>query len=172
MNGVALRETRGGRWIRRARLFSHDLRRDDGTIGLLTLGMTVLVLALILVIAAATTVHSEHMRLTAIADELALDAADAADLDAYYTGDAAEALASDSSGVVLSRERMRAEVDHRVSNADSRLGDVHVLSVETPDGQTAVVTVGITVHPMLGAEGLLPFLNGVNLVATGTARAS
>ena len=149
-----------------------DLRRDDGTIGLLTLGMTVLVLALILVVAAATTVHSQHMRLATIADELALDAADAADLDAYYTGDAAEALAGDPGGVVLSRERMRAEVDHRIAGSGARLGDVQVLSVDTPDGRTAIVTVGITVHPMLGAEGILPFLSGVNLVATGTARSS
>jgi hypothetical protein len=134
--------------------------------------MTVLVLALILVVAAATTVHSQHMRLATIADELALDAADAADLDAYYTGDAAEALAGDPGGVVLSRERMRSEVDNRIAGSGARLGDVQVLSVETPDGQTAIVKVGITVHPMLGAEGILPFLSGVNLVATGTARSS
>lgn len=144
---------------------------DEGTIGLLTLGMVVLALSLILVITAATTVHSEHMRLSTIADELALDAADAADLDAYYTGAAATELADAPGGVVLSPARMNAEVSDRIATS-GRLGDVTLISVSTPDGQTAVVTVGITVHPMLGAEGVLPFLSGINLVATGTARAS
>ncbi|WP_430867415.1 pilus assembly protein TadG-related protein [Demequina aurantiaca] len=147
-------------------------RRDDGTIGLLTLGMTVLVLALILVVSAATTVHSEHMRLATIADELALDAADSADLDAYYSGAAADALANESGGVLLSQHRMETDVAERVASAGSRLAGIRVVRVDTPDGQTAVVTVGLTVHPMLGAEGILPFLSGIDLTATGTARAS
>lgn len=163
---VAARARAQARWQARG------IGGDDGTIGLLTLGMVVFVLALILVVAAASTVHSEHMRLATVADELALEAADAADLDAYYTGEAATALANDPGGVVLSQERMQAEVGDRVAGAASRLGDVRVLSVTTPDGQTAIVTVGVTVHPMLGAEGILPFLTGVNLTATGTARAS
>ncbi|WP_152649734.1 hypothetical protein [Demequina oxidasica] len=146
-------------------------RSDEGTIGLLTLGMTVLALALILVVSAATTVHTQHLRLAAIADELALDAADAADLDAYFTGEAEEILAGEY-GVVLSSEAMQRAVADRVAASGPRLAGVRVISVATPDGQSAVVTVGLTVHPMLGAEGLLPFLSGVNLTATGTARAS
>ncbi|WP_061964000.1 hypothetical protein [Demequina aurantiaca] len=146
-------------------------RGDDGTIGLLTLGMTVLALALILVVSAVTTVHTQHMRLAAVADELALDAADAADLDAYFTGEAEEVLAGNH-GVVLSSEAMQRAVADRVAASGSRLADIQVLHVTTPDGQSAVVTVGLTVHPMLGAEGILPFLSGVNLTATGTARAS
>ena len=52
---------------------------DEGTIGILTLGFTVLALMLILVVSAATSVHLTRLRLTHLADELAEDAADAVD---------------------------------------------------------------------------------------------
>ncbi len=59
-------------------------RSDEGTIGILTLGFTVLALMLILVISAATSVHLTRLRLTHLADELAEDAADAADTGGYF----------------------------------------------------------------------------------------
>jgi cell division protein FtsL len=156
----------------RQRPSASRIRDDEGTIGLLTLGMAVLALAVILVVTAASVVHSEHMRLMTVADELALEAADAADLDAYYRGEAAENLSDASAGVALSQEAMEEQVAERVAAAGDRLAGVRVLSVTTPDGETAVVTVGLTVRPLLGAEGLLPFLGGINLIAVGTARAS
>ena len=45
------------------------LRDDEGTIMLLTLGFVVIALLLVLVVAAATQVHLQRMRLTHVADD-------------------------------------------------------------------------------------------------------
>jgi len=146
-------------------------RNDDGAIGLLSLGMAVLALTVILVVSAASAVHLEHMRLTTAADDLALDAADALDLDRYYSP--AELGDEDEwQSVQLSEQRMREAVESRLDGDGGRLAGVMVVSVGTPDGTTAVVTVAKVVRPMFGIDELLPFIDGIPMTATSRARGS
>jgi hypothetical protein len=146
-------------------------RNDDGAIGLLSLGMAVLALTVILVVSAASAVHLEHLRLATAADDLALDAADALDLDRYYSpaelGDEEK-----WKSVQLSEQRMREAVEARLDGDGGRLAGVTAVNVGTPDGTTAVVTVGKVVRPMFGIDELLPFIDGIAMTATSRARAS
>jgi hypothetical protein len=57
------------------------------------------------------------------------------------------------------------------SQSRVNLPDVRVIAVDTFDGNTASVTVAVTVQPLFGMEALLPFADGIVLVATGTGRA-
>jgi len=148
-----------------------DLREDEGTIMLLTLGFTVLALLLVLVIAAATQVHLQRMRLTHVADEIALDAADAMDLDDYYAGHVDPP--GEHSVIPLSHDAVAAIAQQRVDAAAQRAGlpATFVLSAVTTDRHSATVTVQTVVHPLFGIDALLPFANGVTLTATSSARA-
>lgn len=141
-----------------------------GNITVLSLGVSVLAIMLILVISAASAVHLQHMRLSHLADELALEAADALDVDAYYDGSAATP--TEDAAVSLATARMRTAVDGHVASAQQRLNleGVSVVAVETHDGTTATVTVAVVVTPLFGMEALMPFADGIELVATGTAR--
>lgn len=145
------------------------IRDDDGSISLLTLGFLVLTMVLVLVIAAATAIHLQYMRLVHLADELAIDAADSLDVPAYYAGTVPMPRAD--AAVAVAPGRMEAEVlAHVQSRASEQLDGVRVVSVITPDASTAMVTVTMTVHPILPLEPLLPFLDGIELRVTSTAR--
>ncbi len=144
---------------------------DDGTIMLLTLGFAVLALMLILVVSAATQVHLQRMRLTHVADELALDAADSLDIGGYYAGEIDAPI--DGAVVVLSPTAVKATAEERVAAAADRAGlpPTEVVDAYTADGFTATVTVRTVVHPLFGIDALLPFANGITLTATASARA-
>ncbi len=146
------------------------MRQDDaGNISVLTLGLVVLTMMTLLVIASATAVHVQRLRLVHLADELAVDAADALDVDAYYRGQVGAP--TGDAAVELAASRMIQAVEHHVGvRSQGHLDGVRVLSVESPDGNTAVVTVAITVHPLWMLEPLMPFVDGIELRATGTAR--
>lgn len=146
-------------------------RSDEGTIMLLTLGFTVLALLLVLVVAAATQVHLQRMRLTHVADEVALDAADALDVPAYYAGELDEP--SEQGVVMLAGAAVRATAEDRVATAAARAGlpPTAVVDAATGDDFTATVTVRTVVHPLFGLDALLPFADGVTLTATSSARA-
>jgi len=131
-----------------------------------------LALTVILVVSAATAVHAERMRLATAADTLALDAADSLDLAEYYSSVAKDANANQDQGVQLSRDRMSEVVNARVSGGSVQFKGVQVIAVTTPDGTTAVVTVGKVVRPLFGIEELLPFMDGIPMTATARARAS
>ncbi len=148
-----------------------DAEDDEGTIMLLTLGFTVLALLLVLVVSAATHVHLQRMRLVHVADELALDAADALDIAAYYRGEVD--LPEGEAVVPLAQAAVRSTAEDRVAAAASRanLPATQVVSATTEDGFSATVTVTTTVHPLFGLEALLPFAEGVTLTATSSARA-
>lgn len=148
------------------------LRGDDGTIGLLSLGMAVLAIMVILVVSAASAVHLEHLRLMTVADSLALDAADALDVDLYYARGGQGDAPSSGASVRLSEQRMRAAVRAQFAGHPGHLDGMTVIDVTTPDGTTAVVTVGKVVRPLFGIDALLPFVDGIALTATATARAS
>ena len=145
--------------------------RDDGNITLLSLGFAVLALMLILVVASATTLQLQRARLTQVADELAIDAADAMDVPAYYRSEARRP--TDDAAVDLSAESMRNVVEGHLADYSSRyhLDGVHVVDVRSPDGNSAVVTVSVVVRPLFGVEALLPWTDGVTLTATSSARA-
>jgi len=146
-------------------------RNDEGNISVLSLGFAVLTLMTVLVVSAATAVHIQHMRLTHLADELALEAADALDLGRYYAGHIPEP--TEHAAVPLAQQRMNTAVATHLARSQGRINlpNVRVVSVDTLDGNTASVTVAVTVEPLFGMEALLPFADGIVLVATGTARA-
>ena len=144
---------------------------DEGSISLLTLGFAILAIVLILVVSAATQVQLQRTRLTQLADELALDAADAMDVPAYYAGAADRP--TDQAAVGLSPASMRAVVSGHLGEYASRyhLEDVNIVAVSSPDGKTAVVTVTVVVRPPFGLEALLPWSDGLSLTARSSARA-
>ncbi|WP_291377448.1 hypothetical protein [Demequina sp.] len=144
-------------WLRRS-------RGDEGTIGILTLGFTVLALMLILVVSAATAVHMSRLRLTHLADELAQDAADAVDTGGYFDG-------PDAASLDLATAAMTDAVQRHVEvRGVDRLEGVRLVSVEAPDQSTARVTIEVTVYPLFGVEALMPFADGITLRATGESR--
>jgi hypothetical protein len=109
--------------------------------------------------------------LTQMADELAIDAADAMDVPAYYAGNAERP--TDEAAVDLAPTAMRAVVDAHVAEYAHRfhLDDAVAVAVTSPDGKTAVVTVAVVVRPLFGLEALLPWTDGITLTATSSARA-
>lgn len=147
------------------------VRSDDGNIGVLSLGFAIVIIMTVLVVSAATAVHVQHLRLTHLADELALVAADSLDVDAYYAG-LAETPTSEA-GVVLTEQRMRDSVNEHLAQAQSRvnLNTVSVVAVESPDTHSATVTIAVTMQPLFGMEALMPYADGIVIVATGNARA-
>lgn len=147
------------------------MRDDEGTIMLLTLGFTVLALLLILVVAAATQVHLQRMRLTHVADEVALDSADSIDIAAYYAGGLNAP--TDESVVELAEGSVRATAEQRLAEAAVRAGlpEAELVDATTSDDFTATITVRTVVHPLFGVDALLPFADGVTLTATSSARA-
>lgn len=140
--------------------------RDEGTIGILTLGFMVLATMLILVVSAATAVHLTKMRLSHLADELAEDAADAVDTSNYFAG------GPGSADVTLAESRMLdAVTTHVETRGTGQLDGVTLVSVDSADGSTARVTVAIVVYPLFGIEALMPFADGITVTATGESRA-
>ncbi len=143
-----------------------EVRADEGTIGILTLGFTVLALMLILVVSSASAVHLTRLRLTHLADELAQDAADAVDTAGYFDG-----TATTSASLALTRATMTAVAQRHVDERGvGRLEGVQLVSVEALDDATARITIELTVYPLFGVETLLPFADGIVLRATGEAR--
>jgi hypothetical protein len=147
----------------------HRRAADDGNISVLTLGFVVLAMLVLLVVAAATAVHIQRLRLLHLADEIALDAADALDLPSYYAGDAR--LPSEVAAIDVAQVRMEAAaIEHLRSRAWEQLEGVRIVSVTTPDGATAVITLEQTIHPLFPLEPLAPFADGIEIRVTGSAR--
>jgi uncharacterized membrane protein len=115
------------------------LRRDDGSVLLLTLGYAIVALLLVTVVAGATAVHLQRKQLLAVADAAALDAADAVDRAAYYS---ALDSGADVDAVPLTDATVREAASSAVmsSPAAARLDGVRLgPATGTPDGVTAVV---------------------------------
>ena len=144
---------------------------------LLTLGFAVLVLTLVLVVASASAVHIERKRLLALTDSVAADAADAIDLDAYYSADQPSGPpGAGGTTLPLSDATVRAAVEGYLATAPAAVvGEFAGLRVleptGSPDGVTAEVTLGATVRPPLVPWVLAPWSDGIALRATSTARA-
>lgn len=144
-------------------------REEAGNISILSLGFAIVAILLMLVGAAVTGVHLDRTRLNHVADELALDAADAMNLGVYYAGGAERP--TDAAGITLSLASAQRVVSMRLPTVEARYGlsGVEVLRVSTTDSHTVTVTVAVTVHPLFGQGGWIP-LSDVTLTATSSAR--
>ena len=141
-------------------------RNDEGTIGILTLGFGVLVLMVVLVVASATAVHVAHLRAAHLADELAVQGADALSSGSYFTGGGLDS-------VRLSRQEVeRVMGAHHDRRDTGTLAGARVTGLDIADDATVTVTVELTVYPLFGLEALVPYADGITLTATSSSRAS
>lgn len=160
---------RGWAWWR-ARL--DRAGREAGQIMLLSIVFSALALLLVTAVVSATSVHLERTRLLILADDLALDAADAIDLDAFYGG---RADAPRTGAVVpLTDVGVRQAVEtYLVAHPEVAVGleGIRVGEAVTPDGRTARVTLTAVARPVLISWVTAPWSGGIPLRATSSARA-
>lgn len=147
------------------------LRRDDGSVLLLTLGYAVVALLLVTVVAGASSVHLQRKQLLAVADAAALDAADAVDRAAYY-----EALESgeDLDAVPLTDATVREAAAASVASspAAARMAGVRLgPRTGTPDGETAVVELTAVARLPIVSPVLETWSGGIPLRVESRARA-
>ena len=175
---TAPRRTRGGVTIARAvwrrvrpRLRAHArgapqvvarTHGDDGNVSILTLGWAVLALMAMVVMVAATQLHVDRMRLSSVADELALAAADELDASRYFSG----------AGGIAPSEAQAHEAVVAWLAADPRdwAGEVEVLDVHVGADGTVTVRIGREVVPLIDAAPLADHRGGIALAAEGRAR--
>ncbi|HEV7194926.1 MAG TPA: pilus assembly protein TadG-related protein [Pedococcus sp.] len=153
---------RTSRWATRA-CIRHG---ETGQIALLTLGFTVLAMALILGTVAVTSVQLSRLRLLDAADGAALDAANSLDSRVYHQGLGAS--------VGISSATVRRTAGQYLAERPrppSLLGWHLAPGTGSPDGQTAVVRIsGEADVPFVG--GLLSSLGGsVTITVESRARA-
>ena len=142
---------------------------DDGQVLPLILVFTVIAASLVLVAASASSVHLARQRLQSLADAAALDAADALDESAFYSGGARPA-----DGVPLTDASVRASVAEHVAlvgAADRFSGFAVDRGTGTPDGRTAEVTLVAVVPLPLLPPVVDGWEDGVPLRVTARARA-
>ncbi|MDC7120232.1 hypothetical protein OMK64_01625 [Cellulomonas fimi] len=155
----------------RARAGDHG--GDDGQVLLLTLGFVVVALLLVLVVAAATAVHLDRKRLVALADVVALDAADALANPAYFAPGAGQGDPA-RGGLDLSDAGVRAATEAYLREnpaATEPFVTVRVLEATSPDGRSAHVRLGAVVRvPVVGGV-LSTWSDGVTVEAESSARA-
>lgn len=147
---------------------------DRGQVMVLTLGFVVVALLLITVVVSAAGVHMERKRLLALADVLALEAADAVGDDEYFAPGAGQGDPG-TEGVPLTDAAVRAEVDRYLrDNPDAATAwdEFAVLSASTTDGRSAHVLLGAVVRPVLISWVLAPWQDGIALEAESVARGS
>ncbi|MEZ0447350.1 pilus assembly protein TadG-related protein [Cellulomonas sp. ICMP 17802] len=147
---------------------------DDGQIMILTLGFVVVALLLVTVVVSAAGVHLERKRLLALADVLALEAADAVGDDRYFAPGAGQG-DPETSGLPLTDTAVRAAVDEYLEDnpdAVASWDEFAVLSASTPDGRSAEVHLGAVVRPALVSWVLAPWTDGIALEADSVARGS
>lgn len=139
---------------------------EDGQTLLLGIGMVTVVLALLLVVASATSIYLDVKKLTSWADSAAAAAAQAVDDPSYYsaagTGGAAGSLTSAS---------VLAAAGDDLSRQPDLLDGTQITSASTPDGLTAVVTLTARSRPPFLPWGIIPS-EGFTITATGSARVS
>lgn len=146
------------------RRLSRNARGDEGSISVLSLGWVVVVLVAALVVAVASDIHVQRVRLAALADTIVLDAVGAATYGYFdlapsspVTADAVEAAAHRHTGA---------------GAASVWATEVWVAEAAAPDSASAQVTVERVVPLAFGLDALAPWSDGVVISASATARAS
>ncbi|WP_062296789.1 pilus assembly protein TadG-related protein [Demequina maris] len=132
---------------------------DEGSVTVLTIGLAAVLLAAVVTVAAVTHVELQRSRLAHAADEVALAAADALDLDAYYR---AGEIRLDA---VALEEQARAQLAE--SARREGLSDAVLVAASSPDGITAEVTLALRTPVLFGAAWLP---GTVDLSAASSAR--
>lgn len=155
-------------WSRRIRC-AHG---DDGQVLLLSIAYGVIALLLVTVVVSASSIHIERKRMLALADSLAVDAADAIDQGAFYRGE----LPGPVPGLALSLtdDGVRASVDDRLARHPrlvARFDRLVVVDASTPDGRSAEVTLAAVARPALISWVTAPWSDGIALRVTARARA-
>ncbi|GAA4370976.1 pilus assembly protein TadG-related protein [Agromyces bauzanensis] len=133
---------------------------DGGSTLLLTISYCVLGLAIVLVVASATTLYLERKRLLTIADGAALAGAEAWQLDAVRVD-------GDRLAVELDDAEVRAAVSAYLGDAASGLDDVELVRAASDDGRSATVTLRSAWRAPIDTE-LVPMV--VPIEVTVTAR--
>lgn len=139
---------------------------ESGQITLLTLGFALVAIALILVVASASSIHLERKRLLALADGAAADAADAIDVERYYRAEPLDV------GVPLTDASVRAAVEAHLDAAvaGSRFEHLTIAGATgTTDGHTARVTLSAVARPPLVPWVLVPWIDGIEIEVTSWA---
>ena len=144
-------------------------RRDDrGSMTVLTTGVLVVILLVMAVGTAITSVHLDRNRLQSIADGAALAGSQALDVAALYDEDAAVV------GAHPTPDRARAAVRDYLRHyplRSSRLRDTHLEEVRVaPDG-TVTVRIGALTDPALAGWFTRGTRTSIPLVTEGSARA-
>ncbi|MBW4041886.1 MAG: hypothetical protein HIU86_07120 [Acidobacteria bacterium] len=138
-------------------------RHEDGAAVPLIIGLFTIAVGFVVVAAAATSLHLEHLRLLTVADEAALAAA-----ESFRVADVA--VHGDAVVPSLTSAAVRAAVDEAV--AGHGRGDLDALTVveaATADGRSATVRLRAVWHPpILGP--LLPAGLPVTVTSTAAAR--
>lgn len=139
-----------------------DLRTDEGSTILLTIGFAAVTLAVVLVGIAATSLYVEHKRLLGLADRLAATAAESFSIDdvVMLPEGSFRPVLDDAAVASSARATLAAE-------GPGALTGVEILEAVTPDGRGAEVS--------LASEWRLPMLTlfvpaGVRIEATASAR--
>lgn len=142
---------------------------DDGQVMLLSLCFALICVLLVTVVASATSVHLERKRLAALADSLAVAAADELDLETYYRGEAPAP--GDDGKVFLTDASVAAAVQEHLGLWPEQPDGLVVTRSGTPDGRTAEVELRAVARPVLLTWVLAPWSDGIELRARASARA-
>ena len=124
------------------------MKNDEGSMTVLTLGLVAVLLAAIVTVASLTHVQLQRSRLAHAADEVALAAADAIDLDAYYAG------ATAAPPLELGRVEEEARAHLADSAARQGLDGAVLVGASSPDKATVTVTLALRTPDLFGASWL------------------
>lgn len=147
-------------------------RDEDGRVLLLSLAFGVLLLLVVTVVVSASAVHLERKRLYALADAVTLGAAQAIDLDAFYTGAAPPP--QDGAVLFLTDGDVRAAVLAQLVAAPETADaftDLQVVDASSPDGRSARVVLAARAEIPLVSVVTRPWADGVLIRVESTARA-
>ncbi|MGW9417803.1 hypothetical protein SAMN05518682_2715 [Cellulosimicrobium aquatile] len=146
--------------------------REEGRILLLTSAFVAFALLLVTVVVSATEVHLERKRLYALADALALTAADSTTPETFYSGSAAPPV--EGAVLTLTDAGIRADVDDYLARnpaALAGLSEVVVTDASTGDGRTASVGLAARARPAMISWVTGAWSDGIIVRAESRARA-
>lgn len=149
-----------------------DARGDEGQVMFLVLGYTLICLALVGVVAAASAVHLARHRLQALADAAALDAADALDRVRFYAVDGTGGVPAAGS-LPTTDETVRAVATGYLARtpAAQRFRSLAVIEpTGSPDGTSAQVSLSARVDLPILTSVLDAVRGGVTVEVTARAR--